>query len=140
MTTSARVLDALGEANRRRLLELLHVHGESTVTALVQRSGLRQPSVSKHLKVLSQANLVTVRPERRERHYRLEPTGLQAAYEWFASFEDVWQQRFDALEGGMTKMTMAVSMPDPQDPDEFMEQSAAGLSSSLAAMDRLISG
>ena len=31
-------------------------------------------------------------------HYRLDPTGLQATYEWFASFEDVWQQRFDALD------------------------------------------
>lgn len=98
MTTSARVLDALGEGNRRHLLELLHQHGESTVTALVERSGLRQPSVSKHLKVLSDADLVTVRPERRQRHYRLKPTGLQAASEWFASFEDVWQQRFDALD------------------------------------------
>lgn len=98
MTTSARVLDALGEANRRRLLELLHEHGESTVTALVERSGLRQPSVSKHLKVLSEADLVAMRPERRRHHYRLKPTGLQAAYEWFASFEDVWQQRFDALD------------------------------------------
>ncbi len=38
----------------------------------------------------------------------------------------------------MTKMTMAVQMPDPQDPDEFMEQSAAGLTTSLNAMDRLI--
>ncbi len=97
-TTSARVLDALGEANRRQLLELLHQHGESTVTALVELSGLRQPSVSKHLKVLADAELVTARPERRQRHYRLEPTGLQAAYEWFASFEAVWPQRFDALD------------------------------------------
>jgi len=98
MTTSARVLDALGEPNRRQLLELLHQHGESTVTALAQRSGLRQPSVSKHLKVLSEADLVTVRPEGRRRHYRLEPKGLQSTYEWFASFEDVWQQRFDELD------------------------------------------
>jgi uncharacterized protein YndB with AHSA1/START domain len=45
---------------------------------------------------------------------------------------------FDALEGGMTRMTMSVRMPDAQDPDEFMEQSAAGLSSSLNAMDVLI--
>ena len=98
MTRAALVLDALGEANRRALLQLLHEHGESTVTALVERSGLRQPSVSKHLKVLSEADLVTVRPEGRRRHYQLEPSGLQVAYEWFASFEDVWQQRFDALD------------------------------------------
>lgn len=109
MSTSARVLDALGEANRRQLLELLHQHGESTVTSLVDRSGLRQPSVSKHLKVLSEADLVTVRPEGRRRHYRLEPTGLRAAYEWFASFEDVWQQRFDALDALVSSGT-----PHPQ--------------------------
>lgn len=46
---------------------------------------------------------------------------------------------FDALEGGMTRMTMSVRMPDPQDPDEFMEESAAGLTTSLTALDRLVS-
>lgn len=46
---------------------------------------------------------------------------------------------FDALDGGMTRMTMSVRMPDAQDPDEFMEQSAAGLTTSLDAMDRLVS-
>lgn len=109
MPTTARVLDALGEANRRHLLELLHRHGESTVTALAGRSGLRQPSVSKHLKVLSEADLVAVRPEGRRRHYRLKPTGLRAAVEWFASFEDVWQQRFDALDALVSSET-----PDQQ--------------------------
>ena len=116
MTTPAQVLEALGEANRRQLLELLHQHGESTVTALVQRSGLRQPSVSKHLKVLSDADLVTVRPEGRRRHYRLEPSGLQVAYEWFASFEDVWQQRFDALDAlvsGDAPQQQASVLPAP---------------------------
>ena len=98
MTRAALVLDALGEANRRALLQLLHEHGESTVTALVDLSGLRQPSVSKHLRVLSDADLGSVRPAGRRRHYRLEPSGLRVAYEWFASFEDVWQQRFDALD------------------------------------------
>jgi DNA-binding transcriptional ArsR family regulator len=109
MTSSEHVLDALGEANRRHLLELLQEHGESTVSSLVDRSGLRQPSVSKHLKVLSDAHLVTVRPEGRRRHYRLEPIGLRAAYEWFASFEDVWQQRFDALDA-----LVSTEAPDPE--------------------------
>lgn len=46
---------------------------------------------------------------------------------------------FDALDDGMTRMTMHVHMPEPEDPETFMEQSAAGLSSSLAAMDELVS-
>jgi DNA-binding transcriptional ArsR family regulator len=92
------VLDALGEPNRRRLLQLLHHGHESTVGELVDASGLRQPQVSKHLKVLTHAALVSVRADGRHRHYRLDGQGLRAAHDWFASFEDVWQARFDALD------------------------------------------
>lgn len=92
------VLDAVGEPNRRRLLELLQQREESTVTELVSASGLNQPQVSKHLKVLASAMLVSVRAEGRHRHYRLDGDGLQAAYDWFGSFDDVWQVRFDMLD------------------------------------------
>ncbi len=92
------VLDAVGEPNRRRLLELLHERQESTVSELVRASGLNQPQVSKHLKVLAGAMLVSVRVDGRHRHYRLDGVGLRAAHDWFASFDDVWQARFDALD------------------------------------------
>lgn len=92
------VLDAVGEPNRRRLLELLHQQNESTVSELVRASGLNQPQVSKHLKVLASAMLVSVRADGRHRHYRLDGVGLQAAHDWFASFDDVWHARFDTLD------------------------------------------
>lgn len=92
------VLDVLGEPNRRDLLRLLHQQQESTVGDLVELSGLRQPQVSKHLKVLSGAELVSVRVDGRYRRYRLDGRGLRTAHDWFASFEDVWQARFDALD------------------------------------------
>jgi len=92
------VLDAVGEANRRHLLELLHRRPESTVSELVEASGMRQPQVSKHLKVLAGASLVAVRTDGRYRHYRLDGRGLRSAHDWFASFEDVWHARFDALD------------------------------------------
>ena len=98
MTRANLVLDAVGEPNRRRLLELLHERWESTVSGLVEASGMNQPQVSKHLKVLAEANLVSVRADGRHRHYRLDGRGLQSAHDWFASFEDVWQARFDALD------------------------------------------
>ncbi len=98
MSTASTVLDALGEPGRRRLLELLHVGAEVTVSDLVESSGMRQPQVSKHLKVLAAAELVSVRSSGRHRHYRLNGDGLRAAHDWFASFEDVWHARFDALD------------------------------------------
>ncbi len=98
MAETGVVLDAVGEPNRRLLLELLRLHHEATVSELVDASGLRQPQVSKHLKVLTSAELVAVRAEGRFRRYRLDGSGLQKAHDWFASFEDVWQARFDALD------------------------------------------
>lgn len=98
MTDASTVLDAVGEPNRRRLLELLHRRAESTVSELVAASGLRQPQVSKHLKVLASASLVAARADGRHRHYRLDGRGLQIAHDWFAGFEDVWTARFDALD------------------------------------------
>lgn len=110
MVTASTVLDAVGEPNRRVLLELLHQCTESSVSELVDASGMRQPQVSKHLKVLAEADLVTVRVDGRHRRYRLEGTGLQAAHDWFASFEDVWQMRFDALD--------QLVSTDPESPPE----------------------
>ena len=92
------VLDAVGEPNRRGLLRLLHDRRESTVSELVDASGLKQPQVSKHLKVLARAALVAARVDGRYRRYRLDGRGLQAAHDWFGSFEDVWHARFDALD------------------------------------------
>ena len=112
MTDAALVLDAVGEPNRRHLLRLLHERSESTVSELVHASGLRQPQVSKHLRVLAEADLVACRADGRYRRYRLDGRGLQVAHDWFASFEDVWQARFDALDD------LVSTDPDPDPPQE----------------------
>ncbi len=112
MSRTDLILDAVGEPNRRHLLELLHQRSESTVSDLVEASGLRQPQVSKHLKVLAKAELVTARADGRHRHYQLNGRGLQAAHDWFASFEDVWHARFDALDH------LVSSDPDSNSPKE----------------------
>ena len=73
------------------------------------------------------------------------PAGLDAD-EWFVMGEQdpdgpptSQTLTFDALDDGMTLMTMQVDLPEPEDPETFMEQSAAGLDSSLSAMDELVS-
>ncbi len=106
------VLDAVGEPNRRHLLELLHGQRESTVSELVDASGLRQPQVSKHLKVLANAELVSVRTDGRFRRYRLDGRGLRVAHDWFASFDDVWHARFDTLD------ELVSTDPRPDQPQE----------------------
>lgn len=111
------ILEAIGEPSRRELLTLLHQHGEMTVSALVDASGMRQPQVSKHLKVLASASAVAVRPQGRCRYYRLDPKGLKAAHDWFRQFEDVWQSRFDALDALVSNDTATTNKP-LNSPDE----------------------
>jgi DNA-binding transcriptional ArsR family regulator len=111
---TALVLDTIGEPNRRHLLQLLHRHRESTVSELVDASGLKQPQVSKHLKVLTRAALVSARVDGRFRRYRLDGRGLQAAHDWFGSFEDVWHARFDSLD------ELVSADPDPDQPEEHL--------------------
>lgn len=119
MADAGHVLDAVGEPNRRHLLRLLHERRECTVSELVDASGLRQPQVSKHLRVLAEAALVSCTAAGRFRRYRLAPEGLQAAHDWFASFEDVWRARFDALDALVSTDPDRDPDPDPDpDPEE----------------------
>src|SRR5207244_8482649 len=69
-------LKALGEPNRFQIVELLR-DGPQPVGELVHRLHLRQPQVSKHLRVLSDAGLVTVRVDAQRRIYALRPAPLQ---------------------------------------------------------------
>lgn len=106
------VLDVLGEPARRRLVAVLAEFGECTVTELVDVTGFRQPQVSKHLKTLAEASLVAVRPDGRFRRYRLAGEGLKAGHDWFGQFEDVWQDRFDALDA-LVSSDAASRTPSP---------------------------
>jgi DNA-binding transcriptional ArsR family regulator len=88
---------ALAEPSRRRILDLLR-GGERSVGELVGPLNLSQPGVSKHLRVLRQAGLVEVRPDGRQRWYRLRAQPLAEVDEWLEPYREHWSRRLDALE------------------------------------------
>ncbi len=88
---------ALLEPNRARIVELLR-DGPLTVGAIAARLDLRQPQVSKHLKVLAEAGIVAVRPEANRRVCALRPEPFQEMETWLAPFRRLWETRFDQLE------------------------------------------
>ena len=97
------VFEALGEPVRRLILELLAA-GEQPVgplvAALQARMPISQPAVSQHLKVLLEANLVTVRAAGTRRLYALDQDGVDAAQAWLARLADPlgpFEQPLDAL-------------------------------------------
>lgn len=87
---------ALGEPNRLRIVELLR-GGPLSVGEIVERLGIRQPQVSKHLRVLSESQLVSVEARHRQRIYRLRPEPFDAVADWVESFEALWEERLDSL-------------------------------------------
>ncbi len=90
--------DVLAEPQRRRILDLLR-DGERPVGELVDRLEISQPGVSKHLRVLRDAGLVSVRPEGQQRWYGLRPEALAEVDRWLAPYRRLWGRRLDALEG-----------------------------------------
>ncbi len=65
---------------------------------LVERLGLAQPQVSKHLRVLREVGLVSVRDEGRQRLYRLNGQPLKPIHDWLKNYEESWNVRLDALD------------------------------------------
>lgn len=88
---------ALAEPHRRQILDLLR-EGERPAGELVQRLELSQPGVSKHLKVLREAGLVTVRADGKRRLYALRAAPLAEVDEWLARYRAFWAERLDDLE------------------------------------------
>lgn len=95
--------ELLADSTRRRLLETLR-EGESSVGALVERLQMSQPAVSKHLRVLREAGLASVRKDAQRRIYRLNAEGLRELDEWLEPFRAAWDERLDALEAVVSSL------------------------------------
>ena len=97
------LLDAVVEPRRREILELVRT-GERLVGELADELGIAQPTVSKHLKVMREAGLVTVRGDAQRRWYRLRPEALIELDAWLAPYRQAWVARLDDLERHLDKM------------------------------------
>jgi DNA-binding transcriptional ArsR family regulator len=96
-STTSDVFNAMGDAHRREILDVL-ITGEKAVGTIVNDLSMSQPQVSKHLRVLTEVGLVTRRAEGRRRLYRLEPARLRPLHEWLAKYERAVNDRLDRLD------------------------------------------
>lgn len=95
-------LNALAEPHRRAILALL-ADGERPAGDFVAALPLSQPAVSKHLGVLREAGLVTVRKDANRRLYRLNPAPLAALDAWLEPYRRFWTGRLDMLEARLDR-------------------------------------
>ncbi|MGK5685418.1 ArsR/SmtB family transcription factor [Actinoplanes sp. URMC 104] len=90
-------LAAIAEPTRRRIVDQLRVR-ECTVTELVDMLGMSQPAVSKHLRVLREAGVVTAQTRAQQRVYRLEPGPFRELDAWLAPYRRMWTRHLAELE------------------------------------------
>ena len=87
----------LADPHRRAVLELL-LERPRAVGEIVERLRLTQPGTSKHLRVLREAGLVSVRQDGQRRMYALETAPMAEVDAWLAPYRRLWSDRLDALE------------------------------------------
>ena len=90
------VLQALADPHRRTVLAILREH-PATAGELAEALPIARPGVSRHLRVLREANLVTSEQQAQRRIYRLAPEPLAELDTWLAGYRELWQQRIGAL-------------------------------------------
>jgi len=101
------VLEVIAEPTRRRILDAVR-DGERSVGELVEKVGMHQPGVSRHLRVLRDAGLVEVRRDAQRRLYRLRPEPLMELDAWLEPYRAEWTVRLDSLEQHMRRTTKPI--------------------------------
>ena len=90
-------LNALADPTRRAILARLSL-GEATVNELAEPFAMSLPAVSKHLKVLEKAGLISRGRKAQWRPCRLEPEPLKEASDWLEEYRRLWEERLDRLD------------------------------------------
>jgi DNA-binding transcriptional ArsR family regulator len=96
------VLSAVADRSRRTVLEVLR-GGDATAGELAELLPIARPGASRHLRVLREAGLVSVRHDGQHRIYSLQVEPLTRLDEWLAPFRAVWEQRFEALHAEVAR-------------------------------------
>jgi DNA-binding transcriptional ArsR family regulator len=88
---------ALADGTRRAIVARL-VKGDASVTELARPFDMTQPAISKHLKVLERAGLISRRREAQRRPCRLEPRRLEQVAQWVGAYRQLWEESYARLD------------------------------------------
>jgi len=94
---------ALADPTRRAILARLAL-GETSVSELAQPFAMSLPAVSKHLKVLENAGLITRGREAQWRPARIEPEAFKEVDSWLDRYRQLWEERFDRLDAYLKRL------------------------------------
>jgi DNA-binding transcriptional ArsR family regulator len=123
---------ALADPTRRAILARLAA-GEATVTELAAPFAMSQPAISKHVKVLERAGLVTRGRDAQRRPCRLEPRPLQVATDWLERYRGYWEEAYGRLDTLLADLQAAA--PDRAAPDGMARPNGTARPDGMAQPD-----
>ena len=103
---------ALADPTRRAILARL-ARGEASVMELAEPFAMSQPAISRHLKVLERAGLVSRGRDAQRRPCRMEPGPLVAATAWIERYREIWEANYQRLDGLLEQLKAARGIPSP---------------------------
>lgn len=111
MTT---LFEVIADPTRRQILDLLRIQPR-TVGELVEHCGISQPGVSKHLRILRDAGLVSVRQDAQRHWYELDPRPLKVIDQWLDTYRQLWDSRLDRLEDYLRELQQQERQDDERE-------------------------
>ena len=110
--SAAPVWDALADPTRREIVTRL-AEQDLAAGEIAEFFPVSRPGISRHLRVLREAGLVSVRGQAQRRIYRLEPEAIDPVGQWCSQVTTFWNQRLDALETEIARGRRATRDADP---------------------------
>ena len=108
---------ALADPTRRAILARLAL-GQTSVSELAKPFDISAPAISRHLKVLEGAGLITRGREAQWRPCKIEPDALKVVDGWLEEYRRLWEQRLDRLEAYLHELQAQANQPDGKPPKE----------------------
>jgi len=96
------VFQAISDPVRREIVMLLSVN-KLTLNRVAENFKISRPAISKHVKILEECGLITIKKQGRERYCIINPEPLNQVYDWLSYFDKFWDKKLNALKNFLEK-------------------------------------
>jgi len=100
------VFQAIADPTRRKIINMI-AHQSLNLNSVAEKFEISRPAVSKHIKILTECGLITIRQEGRDHFCEAKLEKLNEVSDWVAQYKEFWNKKFDALELYLDKLQQA---------------------------------
>jgi DNA-binding transcriptional ArsR family regulator len=97
------VFQAIADPTRRQIINMI-AHQSLNLNAVAENFDVSRPAISKHIKILQQCGLLTIKQQGRERYCEAKLDKLNEVSDWIEQYRELWAKKFDALENYLKEL------------------------------------